>query len=141
MAKDGLLEEYRRYMEDPEKIPSDKYAQSLVNRVIAKYGSIENAQRMISEKKEDNAAQEDKKTKSLENKLNFVKFSDNMQLNPDRVFDSRQDKEDLIRKYGYPQLYALYKEGKGDFLSKLSDSAIGELFKNTYYSVKKQLGK
>jgi hypothetical protein len=144
MAKDGLLNEYRKYLADPDAIPSDAYAQSLVTRVIQRYGSIEGAQRILSEEE----GGEEKKTKSIENKVladenkfNLIKFSDLMQLNPDRVFDSRKDKERLIRKYGYPKLNAEYKEGKSDFLSELSDAQLGNLFKRTYYSVKKQIGK
>ncbi len=82
---------------------------------------------------------ESDETKS--NKLNFINFSNSLQLNPDRIFDSRKDKEDLIRKYGYPKLYSVYNEAQGDFLSKLTDAQLGDLFKRTYYSVKKQLVK
>ena len=145
MVKDGLLDEYRKYMEDPEKIPSDAYGQSLVTRVIQRYGSIERAQRILSREGE---GREEKKTKSIENKVsvdenksNLIKFSDLMQLNPDRIFDNRKDKERLIRKYGYPKLHAEYQEGKSDFLSELTDAQLGNLFKRTYYSVKKQFGR
>jgi hypothetical protein len=139
MAKDGLLEEYYKYREDPDSVPSDAYGQSLVTRVIAKYGSIENVPKLISKK--DKNEEDNRKRVSLENKLKFIETSDEMQLNPDRIFDNRQDKEKLIRKYGYPKLNAVYREGRGDFLSKYSDTKLGEFFKNIYHSVKKQLGK
>lgn len=133
MVKDSLLEEYRKYLEDPEKIPGDAYPQSLVNRVIYKYGSIEEAQELIN-------TDEEKRT-SLENKLNFVKRTDEMNINPDEILEKRIEKENLIREYGYPKLYAVYDESKGDFLSKSSNDQLGEFFKKTYHSVKEQLAK
>lgn len=128
MAKDGLLNEYYNYLENPESIPSDAYAKSLVNRVIIKYGSIEKAQELINIEK--------KRRTSLENKINFIKTADEMHLNPDELLENRADKENLILKYGYPN-----DPNKGDFLAKYSDEKLGEFYKKIYYSIKGELPK
>ncbi|MGY4884515.1 MAG: hypothetical protein ACP5NZ_02965 [Nanobdellota archaeon] len=128
MEKDGLLEQYIKYTEDPESIPSDAYAQSLVTRVIRKYGSIENAQELVNIEK--------KKRTSLENKFNFIKTADEMHLNPDELLENRADKENLILKYGYPN-----DPNKRDLLAKYSDEKLGEFYKKIYYSIKGELPK
>ena len=83
------------------------------------------------------------KESELEKKFNFVASADSMELNPDNLFQNREDKEKLIRDYGYFNLsYKGQKYKKDEIgipLSECSDSKICLAFKNLYNSFKKQL--
>jgi hypothetical protein len=120
MVKDSLLEEYHNYLKNPERIPSDAYAQSLTTRILRKYGSFDN----IPKSKEKGADKGE-----LEKMVLFVKLSNDMNLNPDKPFDNRYEKSIRIREF------------KGYSTGNLSDFQLGSLFKKLYYSAKKKLDK
>jgi hypothetical protein len=81
----------------------------------------------------------------LEKKFNFVTQADSKGLNPDNLLQNREDKERLIKNYGYSTLRFKgqnYKKGeKGIPLSECSDSKIGNTFRSLYNSFRKQLDK
>lgn len=129
--KDSLYEEWRNY--DSDKDYNGAYGISLRNRVIREFGSMENFEKFKMNK--------EKEKKSLENKLNFIKASDENDLDPNNTLDRRADKENIIRKYGFPQLNESYDPAKGDFLSQLNDEKLGKYFSKIYYSIKEQLSK
>ncbi len=89
--------------------------------------------------------QEKDKQNKLEKMTLFVNSSDQIGLNADLIFNNREDKERLIRNYGYSSLNYSGQQYKRDDpgipLSQCSDAKIGHAFKKLYYSFKKQLKK
>jgi hypothetical protein len=97
---------------------------------------------MIIEQKE---IEKYEKSIELEKMAVFLKRSNDIGLNHERIFDNREDKEKLIKDYGYSNLsyqgQFYNKDGPGISLTECNDAKIGWAFKNLYESFKKQLGK
>lgn len=141
MVKDSLLEEYFNY--NPEKDPSGAYGHSLADRVLERYGSLQNIPKRIKTGENKEVSE---KESELEKKAEFIRIVDGMQINPESIFSHRDIKENLIRKYkGYTRLSRKeqkYKEKeKGDYLSDCSDAKIGLVFKDIYHSFLRDLKK
>ena len=141
MVKDSLLEEYFNY--NSENDPSGAYGHSLADRVLERYGSLQNIPKKI---KTDESREFSEKDSELEKKIEFIRIVDGMQIDPNCLFSHRDIKENLIRKYkGYTRLSRKeqkHKEKeKGDFLSDCSDAKIGLVFKDIYYSFLRDLKK
>lgn len=124
MAKKTLEEKYLRY--NPEEDPSGAQGMELADQIIDKYGSIENFPKLIIKENKENKFSDKEKGGDLEKKVLFVKRVDEMQLNPERVFDNRSEKEKLIKEY----------KGDKSYFSNFSDYQIGMFFKNLYNSAK-----
>jgi soluble P-type ATPase len=71
------------------------------------------------------------KENELEKMTLFVKKADELNLNPDKQFNDRFDKEKLIRELN----------GNKNYFSTFSDYRIGNIFHDIYYSSKKKLSK
>ena len=147
MVEDGLIREYWNY--NPENDPSGAYGISLTDRVIQRYGSIENVPKLIDKKDERiknvNVIKRGKDGE-LEKKLEFIRRVDEMGINPDSIFLNRDVKKGLIRQYkGYTKLN---REGQnhrknenGEYLSHCSDAKIGLVFRDIYRSFSKEVKK
>lgn len=133
MAKDDLISKYRKY--SPDMDFNGEQGIGLANQLIERYGSIENAMKVINKdskgSKEDKVVKLAKKENDLEKALIFVKRANGMSINPDNLFSDRNVKEMLIREY----------KGDKKYLTNFSDYQLGAAFKSVYYSVLKKTKK
>ena len=124
MVKDDLIERYHKYTSEED--PNDEQGIKLVDQIIERWGSIENALKQMN--KGDKEAKSLKKENNLEKGLTFVKRANGMSVNVDNLFVERNTKEKLIREY----------KGDKKYLSGFSDYRIGTIFSNLYYSALKK---
>lgn len=132
MVKKGRLEdEYSKYDPDMDLVGSGEkeLGHSLAERMIQKYGNIENMPKLVTKKDEE--AKLAKKENDLEKALIFVKRANGMSVNPDNFYSDRLAKEQLIREY----------KGDKKYLTNFSDYQLGAAFKSVYYSALKKTKK
>jgi hypothetical protein len=133
MVKNDLISKYLQYRPDMDF--NGEQGMELANQLIERYGSIENAMKVINKdrkvNKEDMAAKLAKKENDLEKALIFVKRANGMSVNPDNLYSDREAKEKLIREY----------KGDKKYLSGFSDFKLGAAFKSVYYSALKKTKK
>jgi hypothetical protein len=132
MIKKGRLEdEYLKYDPDMDLVGSGEkeLGHSLAERMLQKYGSIENIPKLVTKKDEE--VKLAKKENDLEKTLTFLSRVRGMGVNPDALFNDRNAKETLIREY----------KGDRKYLSGFSDYKLGAAFKSVYYSALKKTKK
>jgi hypothetical protein len=133
MVKNDLISKYLQYRPDMDF--NGEQGMELANQLIERYGSIENAMKVINKEgkkgKEDRIVKLAKKENDLEKALIFIKRANGMSVNPDNLYSEREAKEQLIREY----------KGEKKYLYGFSDYKLGVAFKSVYYSALKKTKK